>query len=91
MGEDVIFASDFFVDQMVLSFVAEDDVNLRADERVENRSVYFRPRVKLSSVSSILSDKLFEERMTHFLGSWSTDVWAEHDVVWGFTVHISLI
>jgi hypothetical protein len=31
MGEDIVFATDLFVDQMVLSFVGKDDVNLRVD------------------------------------------------------------
>jgi hypothetical protein len=28
---------------------------------------------------------------THLLGSWSTDIWAEHDFVWRFAVHVLLV
>lgn len=28
---------------------------------------------------------------THLLGSWPADIWTEHDFVWRFAVHVSLV
>merc|ERR1719323_2917578 len=53
MSENVILATDFLLNQVILAFVVEDDMD--------------------------------------FLGSWTTDVRAEHNEIRGFSMHISLI